>query len=201
MSGLPNRPPNVLLMDIQLSGRDGRSAIRTLRSHLASTEIIMLSARADPVRAFAAFASGASGYLMKDTRPNEILAAIRDVHTGGSPLSAPIARCLVNYFGDDKPMRAFQPQVPEVEVNGHLTAREHQVMSLMAEGLLYKEAASRLGLSVETIRAHLRNIYKKLGARNRTEAILKLSEPTLVACGVSCQILTPERPWNAYGSA
>ena len=178
MTGLPTTPPNVLLMDIQLPGLDGISAIRTLRGRLPDTEIIMLTALEDHDRIFASFAAGAAGYLLKHTAPNKILEAIKEVNGGGSPMSAPIARRLVKFFGNDKvvPPAAHAPPVPAVEVNASLTGREREVLDLMAEGLLYKEAADRLGLSVDTIRAHLRNIYKKLRVRNRTEAILKLSD-------------------------
>lgn len=184
MAGLPNRPPNVLLMDIQLPGLDGISAIRTMRGHLPDTEIIMLTALEDHDRIFASFAAGAAGYLLKHTAPNKILEAIREVQGGGSPMSAPIARRLVKFFGTDKvpgvaPAAPAIPQVQSVEANATLTSREREVLDLMAEGLLYKEAADRLGLSVDTIRAHLRNIYKKLRVRNRTEAILKLSDSKL----------------------
>ena len=115
---------------------------------------------------------------MKHTAPNKILEAIKEVNGGGSPMSAPIARRLVKFFGTDKGAVPAPPapHVPSVEANATLTSREREVLDLMAEGLLYKEAADRLGLSVDTIRAHLRNIYKKLRVRNRTEAILKLSD-------------------------
>jgi DNA-binding NarL/FixJ family response regulator len=181
MTGLPGRPPNVLLMDIQLPGVDGITAIRTLRGRLPDTEIIMLTALEDHDRIFASFAAGAAGYLLKHTAPNKILEAIKEVHGGGSPMSAPIARRLVKFFGNDKAAASalpapVTPAVPNVEANASLTAREREVLDLMAEGLLYKEAADRLGLSVDTIRAHLRNIYKKLRVRNRTEAILKLAD-------------------------
>jgi DNA-binding NarL/FixJ family response regulator len=179
IAGLPNRPPNVLLMDIQLPGVDGITAIKNMRGRLPDTEIIMLTALEDHDRIFASFAAGASGYLLKHTAPNKILEAIKEVFTGGSPMSAPIARRLVKFFGHDNPIppsAPVAPQVPNVEPNASLTAREREVLDLMAEGLLYKEAADRLGLSVDTIRAHLRNIYKKLRVRNRTEAILKLSD-------------------------
>lgn len=181
IAGLPTRPPNVLLMDIQLPGVDGITAIRTMRGRLPDTEIIMLTALEDHDRIFASFAAGASGYLLKHTAPNKILEAIKEVYTGGSPMSAPIARRLVKFFGHDKvvPPAPASPQVPSVEANASLTAREREVLDLMAEGLLYKEAADRLGLSVDTIRAHLRNIYKKLRVRNRTEAILKLADGKL----------------------
>lgn len=181
MTGLPARPPNVLLMDIQLPGLDGISAIRTLRGRLPDTEIIMLTALEDHDRIFASFAAGAAGYLLKHTAPNKILEAIKEVNGGGSPMSAPIARRLVKFFGTDKgvPPAPPVPHVPSVEANATLTTREREVLDLMAEGLLYKEAADRLGLSVDTIRAHLRNIYKKLRVRNRTEAILKLSDTKL----------------------
>jgi DNA-binding NarL/FixJ family response regulator len=179
IAGLPVRPPNVLLMDIQLPGVDGITAIRTMRGRLPDTEIIMLTALEDHDRIFASFAAGAAGYLLKHTAPNKILEAIKEVYTGGSPMSAPIARRLVKFFGNDKMATASAPSTPQVqnvEANASLTAREREVLDLMAEGLLYKEAADRLGLSVDTIRAHLRNIYKKLRVRNRTEAILKLAD-------------------------
>jgi DNA-binding NarL/FixJ family response regulator len=177
LTNLPKNPPDVLLMDIQLPGMDGISAIRSLRGKLPDTEIIMLTSMEDHDRIFASFAAGASGYLLKHTAPNKILEAIREVHGGGSPMSAPIARRLVKFFDGDGPAPTPPtPAVPNVENNPNLTGREQEVLSLMAEGLLYKEAADRLGLSVDTIRAHLRNIYKKLRVRNRTEAILKLSE-------------------------
>jgi DNA-binding NarL/FixJ family response regulator len=178
MNGLPQKPPDVLLMDIQLPGIDGISAIRTLQGQLPNTEIIMLTGMEDHDRIFASFTAGASGYLLKHTAPNKILEAIREVRSGGSPMSAPIARRLVKFFGTERttPTANPLPAVPNVEADAGLTAREREVLNLMAEGLLYKEAADRLGLSVDTIRAHLRNIYKKLRVRNRTEAILKLSE-------------------------
>jgi DNA-binding NarL/FixJ family response regulator len=177
MTTLPQKPPDVLLMDIQLPGIDGISAIRTLRGQLPNTEIIMLTAMEDHDRIFASFTAGASGYLLKHTAPNKILEAIREVSGGGSPMSAPIARRLVKFFGTERiTPPANAPSVASVEANASLTAREREVLDLMAEGLLYKEAADRMGLSVDTIRAHLRNIYKKLRVRNRTEAILKLSD-------------------------
>ena len=174
ISELPSRPPNVLLMDIQLPGLDGISAVRVLRSRLPDTEIIMLTAKEDQERTFAAFASGASGYLLKDNRPNEILEAIKEVCAGGAPMSPLIARRLVRSVDEAKPA---QLQVHKVEVDESLTPREQQILKLMAEGLRYKEAADRLGLSADTVRAHLRNIYKKLNVRNRSEALLKLSKP------------------------
>jgi DNA-binding NarL/FixJ family response regulator len=178
MSGLPQKPPDVLLMDIQLPGIDGISAIRTLRGQLPNTEIIMLTAMEDHDRIFASFTAGASGYLLKHTAPNKILEAIREVSGGGSPMSAPIARRLVKFFGTERtpPQSSSAPTVASVEANASLTSREREVLDLMAEGLLYKEAADRMGLSVDTIRAHLRNIYKKLRVRNRTEAILKVTD-------------------------
>src|ERR1043165_3780539 len=141
MTGLPTTPPNVLLMDIQLPGLDGISAIRTLRGRLPDTEIIMLTALEDHDRIFASFAAGAAGYLLKHTAPNKILEAIKEVNGGGSPMSAPTARRLVKFFGNDKvvPPAAHAPPVPAVEVNASLTGREREVLDLMAEGLLYKE--------------------------------------------------------------
>jgi DNA-binding NarL/FixJ family response regulator len=148
--------------------------MRTLRGRLPNTEIIMLTALEDQERTFAAFTAGASGYLLKDTPPNRILDAIKEAYAGGAPLSSLIARRLVKFFGTDKSVNHSHPPVTSNGSGSTLTAREREVLNCMAEGLLYKEAADRMGLSVDTIRAHLRNIYKKLGVRNRTEALLKL---------------------------
>lgn len=174
MKEIPIKAPNVLLMDIQLPGVDGITAIRTLRGRLPNTEIIMLTALEDQERTFAAFTAGASGYLLKDTPPAKILEAIKEVYAGGSPLSSTIARRLVKFFGSEKAAALTSNHASNGKSDSGLTAREHEVLNCMAEGLLYKEAADRMGLSVDTIRAHLRNIYKKLGVRNRTEALLKL---------------------------
>lgn len=178
MRELPHKVPNVLLMDIQLPGVDGITAIRTLRGKLPNTEIIMLTAVEDEERTFAAFTAGASGYLLKDTPPAKILEAIKEVYAGGSPLSSTVARRLVKFFGNEKAGNHSSPgnSTHAGQPGSILTAREREVLNCMAEGLLYKEAADRMGLSVDTIRAHLRNIYKKLGVRNRTEALLKLLE-------------------------
>lgn len=176
MKELPLKAPHVLLMDIQLPGLDGITAIRTLRGRLPNTEIIMLTGVEDEERTFAAFTAGASGYLLKDTPPARIIEAIKEAYAGGAPLSSVVARRLVKFFGHERDGR-HAPTARKAGP-GHsgsvLTPREHEVLNCMAEGLLYKEAADRMGLSVDTVRAHLRNIYKKLGVRNRTEALLKL---------------------------
>jgi len=176
MKELPLKAPHVLLMDIQLPGVDGITAIRKLRGRLPNTEIIMLTAVADEERTFAAFTAGASGYLLKDTPPAKIIEAIKEVYAGGAPLSATVARRLVKFFGNERNSHASPAAAANGQSGSMLTPREREVLNCMAEGLLYKEAADRMGLSVDTIRAHLRNIYKKLGVRNRTEALLKLLE-------------------------
>jgi DNA-binding NarL/FixJ family response regulator len=122
----------------------------------------------DADKIFDSLAAGASGYLLKTTPPLKLLEAIKDLHAGGAPMSNQIARRVVAAF-----QRASEPPAPAPEV-ATLSKREREVLDLLARGFLYKEIATRLGLSIETIRTHIRNIYEKLHVRSRTEAVLKV---------------------------
>ena len=113
---------------------------------------------------FAALRAGASGYLLKNMRPAEIIQAIEQVHGGGSPMSMHIARKVVSYFQKEADNRS------EVE---NLTQREHEILSLLAKGFLYKEIADQLAISLSTVRAHLHTIYEKLHVQSRTQAVVK----------------------------
>jgi DNA-binding NarL/FixJ family response regulator len=177
MTGLPANPPKVLLMDIQLPGLDGISAVRALRDLLPRTQIIMLTTSRDTELTLSAFAAGASGYLLKDNRPNAILESIKEVCAGGAPMSPSIARQVVKFFDSrnaGQPATA-QPHVLKVEAHASLTERERGILNLMSGGLRYKEVAERIGLSSPTVLALVRNIYKKLGVRNQAEAMVKLA--------------------------
>lgn len=110
-------------------------------------------------------AAGASGYLLKQTAPEKLIEAIADLHRGGAPMSAQIARRVVE---------AFQRPLPAPNPATALSPRETEILHQLAEGLLYKEIADRLSLSTETVRTHLRHIYEKLHVRTRTEAVMKV---------------------------
>jgi DNA-binding NarL/FixJ family response regulator len=161
---IPLDPPDVILMDINLPGISGIDCVRELRSRLPDALILMLTIEADSEVVFRSLEAGASGYLVKNTPPAEILDAIREVHRGGSPMSSEIARLVV---------RSFQRRGQSRREQENLTAREQEVLHLVARGFRSKEVAQTLGLSTQTVETHLRNIYVKLHVRSRTEAVAK----------------------------
>jgi len=161
---LPRSIPEVVLMDINLPGLSGVECVRRLKPSLPSTQIIMLTVYQNTEHIFNALSAGATGYLLKQTPPAELLSAIRDVHGGGSPMSSHIARKIVQSF--QKPVSTTQPAE-------NLSPRETQVLDLLAKGFLYKEIGETLGLTYATVHTHIRHIYEKLHVRSRTEAVAR----------------------------
>lgn len=159
------RPPQVALVDIQLPGITGVALVAELAARLPQTAFLMLTINEDNDSVFSALESGAVGYLLKGEITAESLAAhLADAQRGGSPMSWSIARRVVRSFS-----RA--PQVsPEVAA---LSARERQVLDLLALGLAYKQIGVRLGIAEDTVRVHIRNLYAKLQVSSRAEAVLK----------------------------
>ena len=160
---LPQNPPDVVLMDINLPGMNGVECVRKVKDLLAQTQVMMLTVCEDTDLIFRALAAGATGYLLKQTPPGELLAAIADVHRGGSPMTSHIARKIVASFQ--------QPATPARAETQTLSPREKEVLALLAQGFLYKEIADQLGLSYDTVHTHIRRIYEKLHVRSRTEAV------------------------------
>ncbi len=156
--------PKIVLMDIQLPGISGIECVAHLRESLPEAQFVMLTVYEDPERIFSALRAGATAYLLKRSTPEQIFGAIRDVLEGGAPMSGAIARKVVSYF------RAQETANAEVE---SLSRRESEALELLVHGLSNKEIAARLSLSVETLRWHLRQIYRKLHVHSRTEAALK----------------------------
>lgn len=162
---IPKQQPEVVLMDIQLPKMSGVECAMRLKESLPTVQIIMVTVYQDPDRIFRALRAGASGYILKRATPEKVMNAIRDVQQGGVPMSAEIARKVIQYFHT-------QPAVsPEVE---KLSPREREILGLIAPGFSNKEIADRLNISVETLRWHLKKIYHKLHAHSRTEAASKL---------------------------
>lgn len=156
--------PEVILMDIELPGRDGIQAVISLHRQFPRVEVLMLTIFDDDDRIFRALCAGASGYLLKQTPPDELLEAIRMVAAGGSPMSPSIARRVVQTFSArTNPSGDFD----------QLTTRESQVLHYLAQGLSYKLVAAELGISVETVRTHIKHIYEKLQVHSLVEAITK----------------------------
>jgi DNA-binding NarL/FixJ family response regulator len=161
---LPAIAPNVVLMDLNLPGMSGVECIRNLRPLLPNTQFLVLTMYEDTNRIFEALSAGANGYLLKRTAPGKLVDAIREVHEGGSPMSSQIARAIVQHFQQRKnPSAGFDI----------LTPRENEILKHLSNGLRYKEIAALLGISYDTVRAHLRNIYDKLQVSSRTEAVVK----------------------------
>lgn len=156
--------PKVVLMDINLPGISGIEATAAIKQHLPDTQVIMVTVYRDHDKIFAALKAGASGYLLKRSSPAEVRAAIADVCTGGAPMSAEIARRVVETF--------YQPVVESSE-QVSLSPRETEILDKLCEGLANKEIADQLDISVETVRVHLKHIYEKLHVRSRLEAALK----------------------------
>jgi len=161
---LPAHRPDVVLMDIQLPGMSGIECVRELKRLLPELQIMMLTIYEDDDNVFKSIVAGASGYVLKKTPPSELLDAISDLHNGGSPMSDRIAR---------KVVQAFQQMGKSSKETENLTQREYEILSYVAKGYQDKEIAEKFFLSSETVRTHLRNIYKKLNVRSRTEATLK----------------------------
>lgn len=158
---------DVVLMDINLPGRSGIECVAELKRRNPALLVIMLTVYEDADKIFAALRAGASGYLLKRTPPAELLEAIRDVTTGGSPMSSLIARKVVASFQDAGSARPAAVPLPS------LTPREREILDALAKGLLYKEIAERLGIGATTVRTHLRSIYDKLQVQTRTEAVVR----------------------------
>jgi DNA-binding NarL/FixJ family response regulator len=161
---LPGLTPDVILMDINLPKMNGIECVRQLKSLIPCAQILMLTVYEDSDKIFNSLLAGASGYLLKRTPQGEILEAIAQVHRGNSPMTGHIARKVVQYFN--------QRGGGGTEV-GKLSSREREVLEHLAHGMPYKEIATLLSVSIDTIRVHIKGIYGKLHVHSRGEAVAK----------------------------
>jgi DNA-binding NarL/FixJ family response regulator len=161
---VPKSEPDVILMDIQLPDGSGIECTEELKRKLPAAQIMILTVYEDSSKIYKALAAGASGYLLKRTPPDELVRAIRELRSGGVPMSSEVAR---------KVIRAFRSREESADRVSGLTPREEEVLELLARGQLSKEIAGELGISVETVNSHLKHIYEKLHVRTRVEAVLK----------------------------
>jgi len=162
---LPALKPDVVLMDINLPGISGIECIARIKPRLEQTQFLVITVYGDNDRVFQALQAGASGYLLKRTPAAELVAAIKDVLMGSSPMTGEIARKVVETFR--------RPLAPAGVAGADLTEREAEVLALLAKGYANKEIASQLAISFDTVRAHLKKVYEKLHVRGRTEATAK----------------------------
>lgn len=158
--------PEIVLMDIDLPGTSGIECVRLLKPALPSTRFVMLTVFDDPESIFEALSAGAIGYILKRSAAADLVAALRDVVAGGSPMTSSVARKVVLSFQRDRQDAA------EID---RLSQRENQVLRLLAQGRMYKEIADTLGITNNTVSCYIRRIYEKLHVRSRMEAVAKLS--------------------------
>ena len=164
---IPKFKPDVVLMDIHLPGESGIACTARLKSILPAIQVIVVTVYRDRDLLFQALKAGACGYLLKRSSPEELLRAIAEVRSGGAPMTGEIARMVVE---------TFQKPAPEEPTHSELSAREMEILALVAKGQMNKQIGPALGISYDTVRAHLRRIYEKLHVRCRTEAVLKYRE-------------------------
>lgn len=164
LKDLPQRAPNVVLMDINLPGMNGVECVRQLKGNLPEVQFLMLTVYEDSDSLFNSLKAGASGYLLKRTASTRLLQAIRDVHGGGSPMTPQLARRVVQFFS--------RPAEGDASVS-RLTPGEKDFLDQLAKGYAYKEIADRLGISIDTVRSYVRTVYEKLHVHSRTEAVVK----------------------------
>lgn len=164
---------DVILMDIDLPGMSGIEGIREIKKINNEILILILTIYDENELIFEALCAGASGYLVKKTPPAKLLDAIKEAYEGGAPMTSNIARKVVDYFQNTKPI---QKEIG----TGVLTKREKQVLGGLVEGNSYKAIADNLHISVETVRFHFRNVYKKLHVHSQSEAVVKAIKEGLV---------------------
>jgi len=158
--------PDVLLMDIGLPGMSGVEGIKRVKVFLPELTILVLTVYEENDLVFDALCAGASGYLVKKTPPSKLLEAIKEAYEGGSPMSSHIARKVIDFFQTKKPV---SPQ-KSIYI---LTPREKEILTGLVEGHNFKFIADSLFISIETVRFHFRNIYKKLHVHSQSEAVAK----------------------------
>lgn len=165
LASIGNLPVDIVLMDIDLPGKSGIEVTRNLKSENPEIDFIMLTVQSDDDSIFKSLCAGASGYLLKETSPSNLLDHIREVYMGGSPMSSKIARRIINSF------RVIQ---------NPLSSREMEILEMLGQGLNYKDIAKDIFLSPHTVKTHIKNIYSKLHVKNRAEAIYKAIKQNLI---------------------
>jgi len=160
---IPRHPPEVVLMDINMPGMTGIECVRELKMKLPKVQFLMLTVYEDGDSLFNSLKAGASGYLLKRTTSSELLQAIKDVHSGGSPMTPQLARRVVQFFSKS----AGEPRLSD------LSPGEREFLNLLAKGYVYKEIADRMGITTHTVRYYVRIVYEKLHVHSRTEAVVK----------------------------
>lgn len=156
---------DVVIMDISLPGMSGIQCVSLLKHQRPDVQFLMCTSHEEPEKTFDSLCAGATGYLVKNSTPAQLFDAIRDIYNGGSPMSAQIARLVVNSFPDKR---------KNLGLLETFTTREQEILHLLAKGYPYKEIADQLFISIETVRTYLRKIYDKLQVHSKIEALNKV---------------------------
>jgi DNA-binding NarL/FixJ family response regulator len=165
--------PDIILMDFGLSVIDGIDGIKRIQQFYPDIQSLVLTIHEEDDIVFNALCAGARGYLLKQTSPTQLIEAIIDIYKGGSPMSSNIARKVVNYFQNK---RVLSKNVNEY----HLTSREKEILQALVDGLSCKAIANKMYITIEAVRFHFRNIYKKLQVHNQAELVAKVIKEQLV---------------------
>jgi DNA-binding NarL/FixJ family response regulator len=165
VSELSKSQPDIVLMDIGLPNISGIEGVRTVKLNFETMHVLMFTVFEDDEKIFDAIRSGASGYLLKKTPPEEILEAVRQLYNGGAPMSPSIAR---------KVIQAFQSPAATPLADYQLTTREKEILYSLVDGLSYKKIAEKYYVSIHTVRSHICNIYEKLHVNSKSQAVAKV---------------------------
>ena len=156
---------DVVVMDITMPGMTGIQCVSLLKPKRPEVQFLMCTSHIDAEKTFDSLCAGATGYLLKNSAPQKLFDAIRDIYKGGSPMSSQIARLVVNSFPDKKKNAGLLET---------FTIREQEILNALAKGYQYKEIADQLFISIETVRTYLRKIYEKLQVHSKVEALNKV---------------------------
>jgi DNA-binding NarL/FixJ family response regulator len=172
LASLDDASPDIALVDIGLPGISGIEGIRLMRERQPKLALLVLTVYEDEDRIFGALCAGACGYLLKGTPPGRLIVSLREAMEGGAPMSPQIARRVIEHF--QTPRQA----TPLSDYD--LTPHELRILRLLVDGHHYQTAADELGVTVNTIRFHLRRIYEKLQVHSKAEAVSKALRERLV---------------------
>jgi DNA-binding NarL/FixJ family response regulator len=164
LEGLENVSPDVILMDIGLPGISGVDCVKLVKKRNPEINVLMLTVYEDDQKIFASIYNGASGYLLKKTPPVKILEAIREIHSGGAPMTGKVARKVLGMF--QQPNLVLSPDT-------ELSSREKEILQGLVDGLSYKMLAAKYFISIDTVRTHIKHIYDKLHVHSKSQAVAK----------------------------